>query len=388
MKILVHELLEELIQVAEKSAQISRICRDDNDGLFRILIQEKINNDDGKNPRFQHDYKTFADVLIQEMAKFCLEAKFPGFSKQIYGEESNHFQNKLGEKISIQIGNDQQITYENFVKILDYNTSVSQKLVQVIYSSSSSSSSTINNSVQYDSDLPSISLELSDIAVWIDPIDSTSEYIKGQWNNTSDQTKLIPKGLHCVTCLFGVFDTRTGMPIIGVCNQPFYRKHDDGSYEGRYIWGYNIDHISRNNIDESMIKSDSGIILIGGKENIELKERINRFAKTMYVAGAGHKLLNVAIGKADLLLTSSKSTYYWDTCAIHAILRSIGGGIIPFENFIQINNDNIDKYLEHSQIRYKEKTMTMKNFDCNHSKGLIAYRSIDAVRKTLNLLKI
>ncbi|OTF72028.1 inositol polyphosphate 1-phosphatase-like protein [Euroglyphus maynei] len=176
------------------------------------------------------------------------------------------------------------------------------------------------------------------------------------------------------------------MPIIGVCNQPFYRKHNDGSYEGRYIWGYNIDHICRNNINQSMIKSESDIILIGGKESIELKDRINKFAKTMYVAGAGHKLLNVAVGKADLLLTSSKSTYYWDTCAIHAILRSIGGGIIPFENFIHMN-DVIDKQLEHSQIRYREKTMTTKNIECNHSKGMIAYRSIDAVRKTLNLLK-
>lgn len=74
MKISVHELLKELIEVAEKSAEISRICRDDNDGLFRILIQEKTNID-SKNPRFQHDYKTFADVLIQEMAKFRLEAK-------------------------------------------------------------------------------------------------------------------------------------------------------------------------------------------------------------------------------------------------------------------------------------------------------------------------
>lgn len=52
-----------------------------------------------------------------------------------------------------------------FTQILDYNTSVSRKLVQVIYSSSSS---TTNNIVNDNDD--SISIELSDIAVWIDPI--------------------------------------------------------------------------------------------------------------------------------------------------------------------------------------------------------------------------
>lgn len=67
------ELLYTLIVIAEKAAKISQICRLNLDELFDILIEEK--SDDTKNPKFVHDFKTFADVLIQEMAKHTLEAK-------------------------------------------------------------------------------------------------------------------------------------------------------------------------------------------------------------------------------------------------------------------------------------------------------------------------
>lgn len=83
MKISVEDLLNELILVSEKSAQISRLCRIDNNELFDILIQEKTN--ETKNPRFLRDFKTFADVLIQEMAKNCLENKVcSAFSESIF----------------------------------------------------------------------------------------------------------------------------------------------------------------------------------------------------------------------------------------------------------------------------------------------------------------
>lgn len=71
----VQDLLSELIAISERSARISRLCRTTQaDGLFSLLIQEK-NDAGGKNPRFIQDFKTFADVLIQEVAKYYLETK-------------------------------------------------------------------------------------------------------------------------------------------------------------------------------------------------------------------------------------------------------------------------------------------------------------------------
>ena len=73
MRITVQDLLSELIAISEKSAQISRLCRTKSNGLFDLLIQEKTS--EAKNPRFIQDFKTFADVLIQEVAKYYLETK-------------------------------------------------------------------------------------------------------------------------------------------------------------------------------------------------------------------------------------------------------------------------------------------------------------------------
>lgn len=59
-------LLESLIVASEKAANIARICRQE-ECLFNLLIQEK--NSDEANPRFVQDFKTLADVLIQETVK-------------------------------------------------------------------------------------------------------------------------------------------------------------------------------------------------------------------------------------------------------------------------------------------------------------------------------
>lgn len=63
------DLLKSLIIVSEKAANIARLCRQ-NDHLFKLLIQKKSTEE--KNPRFVDDFKTLADVLIQEVVKHDL----------------------------------------------------------------------------------------------------------------------------------------------------------------------------------------------------------------------------------------------------------------------------------------------------------------------------
>lgn len=60
---MVKNIMEALINVSEKAANIARVCRQ-NDHLFSLLIQEK--SSDESNSRFVKDFKTLADVLIQE----------------------------------------------------------------------------------------------------------------------------------------------------------------------------------------------------------------------------------------------------------------------------------------------------------------------------------
>lgn len=59
------KLFQILLQASEKAANVARACRENE--LFPYLIEEKSLEE--KNPRFFHDFKTLADVLIQEIIK-------------------------------------------------------------------------------------------------------------------------------------------------------------------------------------------------------------------------------------------------------------------------------------------------------------------------------
>lgn len=60
------DLLRLLLRVAEKAANVARVCRQEAP-LFQLLVQEKTGDD--KNKKFVQDFKTLADVVIQEMIR-------------------------------------------------------------------------------------------------------------------------------------------------------------------------------------------------------------------------------------------------------------------------------------------------------------------------------
>lgn len=66
------EILRELLRVSEKAANIARACRQ-QEALFQLLIEEKKEGE--KNKKFTVDFKTLADVLVQEVIKHNMENK-------------------------------------------------------------------------------------------------------------------------------------------------------------------------------------------------------------------------------------------------------------------------------------------------------------------------
>ena len=65
-------LVLELVKAAEKAAHIARICRQEKE-LFQLLVEEKTG--DAKNSNFKRDFKTLADVLIQETVRHTVALK-------------------------------------------------------------------------------------------------------------------------------------------------------------------------------------------------------------------------------------------------------------------------------------------------------------------------
>ena len=69
---LLKSLVVEVLKVSEKAASLARTVRSD-ESLFELLIQEK--KGDQSNKRFVQDFKTLADVLVQETIRHDLGKK-------------------------------------------------------------------------------------------------------------------------------------------------------------------------------------------------------------------------------------------------------------------------------------------------------------------------
>lgn len=217
---------------------------------------------------------------------------------------------------------------------------------------------------------------MNSVGVWIDPIDATAEYIKGADKN-SRLPHIKANGLECVTVLLGVYEMDTGSPIIGVINQPFkgYENGRDGEEEAaeansqqpgnNIYWGVSVDSFTANNI--KAIAQEPGnrknVALVSVSEDRKyiyyLRDRLKY--DVIFSAGAGHKLLVLIQGHADLLLVSKGSTYLWDTCAPHAILRSMGGNLINLKETLETKKP--------TDLQYQ-----MSSVKCNFG-GILGFRT-------------
>lgn len=163
--------------------------------------------------------------------------------------------------------------------------------------------------------------------IWIDPIDATAEYIQGK-DKTTRNPHIKANGLECVTVLLGVYETESGSPIAGVINQPFAAGAADHT---NIYWGLSVNGVNVNNIKAiERAEKPKPIVLLSLSEDRKYVYYLRDTLKydIIFSAGAGHKLLMLILGLADLVLVSKGSTFLWDTCGPHAILRSMGGNLI------------------------------------------------------------
>jgi inositol polyphosphate 1-phosphatase len=71
-----------------------------------------------------------------------------------------------------------------------------------------------------------ISIDLSNIGIWIDPVDGTQQYINGTDGIIDSYTGIIRDGLPTALVLIGCFDVKNGQAVIGVANRAFNEKLD------------------------------------------------------------------------------------------------------------------------------------------------------------------
>lgn len=364
--------MKSLISCSEKAACIARACRDEKD-LFQLLVEEKIG--DSKNSNSSHDFKTLADVLIQETVRYDMGQEFPELKGDIQGEESNKFTNTLGESIQVEVCPTLEETSKLLSRVLTGNQNAADILARLVHFDAKPDFEDVDK-IPDDTQFT-----VEDLGIWIDPIDGTNNYIRGK--DEIDALKIetdavVAKGLPVVTVLIGVYSKSTGIPLAGVVNQPFafYDKETKG-WTGRIHWGceYNSQRFGNSKIPQELneLQKITKKVVLSLTEPSELVERLKPHYECIGAGGAGYKILCVFLGLVDVYVSSKASTYKWDTCAGQALLQSIGGGCIEYfhpENGLTYNNPNPGSGI--SQW-------------CNNQ-GVIAFRQKSELDKLLNIL--
>lgn len=313
------ELLRLLLNVSEKAANVARVCRQEAP-LFELLVQEKKGAE--KNKKFIKDFKTLADVIIQEMIRHDVCAQFPELNGFVHGEESNTFENGLGESVTVTVCAKEEDTMALLAKVLDGDQTAASLLTNAIHQKLQLRDEKAE-SLQ-------ISLNPDDVAIWIDPIDGTSQYIEGKDEEEPDEG-FCPSGLPCALVLIGVYLRATGQPVMGVINQPFKCKDPMGQrWTGQHFWGVSYGDVNACSFTQrSLQKRDHLSVLLSSSEKQAVKDALASLPNStlMYASGAGYKILCVIQGLVDMYVLSEGTTYKWDSCAPHALLRAMGGGV-------------------------------------------------------------
>ncbi|KAG6450901.1 hypothetical protein O3G_MSEX006829 [Manduca sexta] len=312
------DILKTFVRASERAACIARSCCVPESSKEILLVAEKFEGE--ANTRFEHDFKTIADVLAQESAKTEIAHHFPELANHVRGEECS----EIGG-INVSIMQDAEET-ANLLSLL-VTPNAAKRMAEAAHCE-------LQLDVCDKINVNISEINVSDIGIWIDPIDATAEFIAGvRHTANADQ------GLPCVTILIGAYLKSTGEPIMGVINQPFWN-----GGKGRIVWGISYNGIHKWGGDAMETTADNKIVLMSSAEKSEIigKVKSSGFV-SQSVPGAGHKLLKVVLGEAVAYLVTKGTTFKWDTCAAHAILRAKGGDIVTNDTFTPITyNDPID----------------------------------------------
>ncbi|PAA59834.1 hypothetical protein BOX15_Mlig031321g3, partial [Macrostomum lignano] len=374
------DLIAELLNAAEKSAEVARAIRRE-ETLFQLLIEEKTGDDKGK--RFGFDFKTLADVLIQEMIRHDLEKKFSGMGKRVTGEENNKFTNIVGESVTVEIKDNKKKTMSTLMKILSGNDRAAGVLSELVHQDV-----TVPRPAELQK-FESIQLDKKTIGVWVDPIDGTAEYITGNRDPEFRPGENISQnGLPNVTVLIGVYEKATGLPIIGVINQPFFQTTDGKAWTGRMVWGACIGDVRATCLpmarsEPLLAEGDKHAVLTSMSDCKKLGTYLCENFEVLTAPGAGYKLLCVIDRLCSAYVLSKDNTYRWDTCAPHAILRAMGGGVVKHKQTLSADfKAKRDQSVRELQITYHkaEPKAAGSNAWCN-MQGVIAYCDEEVLMK-------
>ena len=340
--------MEVLVGIVETACQIAVSIRS-NPVLLQKLTEEKKeglclvrclqlyallkHSVAGKNERFAEDFKTLADVLIQELAAFRITKAFPALQGRVFGEEEPRITNAQGQSVEVKLSSDQAQVLAMLTAAMSGDEEAARALLPLLTNEHTDSGWDHHNDRLWD---------LADLGFWIDPIDGTNVFIRpGHSSILSQLPGVTTKGLECVTVLIGAFRLSDGLSLLGVVGQPF----PDGVVRHaspRLFWG-GRDPVSRLPFHSPNIPTQPStlprtlrLLLSSSDEQLQTRlgseEKVGKEVATATAAGAGYKFLCVLLGDSDGYVCSKPSVFAYDSCAVDAILSALGGGVFSFQS--------------------------------------------------------
>ncbi|CAF1100376.1 unnamed protein product, partial [Adineta ricciae] len=366
--VLLRDFVLQIAICSERAACIARYIRFMHSD-FNSIIQEK--QLDENHQHLDADYKTLADVIIQEVIKRDL---YPRLDQRIFGEEDGSLKlQSSAEKIVIDVtGTDEDIV--TLLKQL-FNNKSSQSIETLANIISSSFDITLPEHYQHSlRKIPEqFSIDLSNIGIWIDPVDGTQQYINGTDGIIDSHTGITIDGLPTALVLIGCFDIRHGNAIIGVINRAFHQRIDAFKWESLIYWGTALPDGKFNNLDDvcKETRSNDKQVLLHGSVN------------------TSNKLLAIALKQANVFLVTKAAAYNWDLCAAHAIILSINGQILDLRqilDFYKQNQSLVNLNLTEFQIVYNKISSSHFNPKDYACAPFIAYHNQQDLADILQLL--
>lgn len=161
------------------------------------------------------------------------------------------------------------------------------------------------------------------------------------------------------------------------------------SWRGKHFWGVSCGDVSACSESRPSSGPAGGLsVVLSSSEKPVVKEALTSLCssdKLKYASGAGYKILCVIQGLADVYILSEGSTFKWDSCAPHALLRALGGGVVDLSKCLRSSSGAQDQQTE---LTYHQPNSESKGADrWANSGGLVAYRDCSKLCKVTEALK-
>ena len=175
----------------------------------------------------------------------------------------------------------------------------------------------------------------------------------------------------------------------------------DTRWSGRYSWG-----ISHNQTGIHFLSSPPGVHSVGnGNKNLiitsssedkTIHDKLEgQGFKVIHAAGAGYKIMCAVDDLVGSYVLSQGTTFKWDSCGPHAILLSLGGGIVDFNKALDCMREHGDSSeselgpcLQACQVQYHQpdEGEHKPGETWSNSGGIIAYRDLPVLVNVLRSL--